>query len=211
MSSLNVLKIYENQDIIEVGLDEAGRGCLIGRVYAAAVIFPKKFDDDIYLQIKDSKKLSANKRYKLKDYIEENAIAFGVGYCDADYIDEHNIYNSTMKAMHNALDQLNINVELLLVDGPSFKPYLDKEDNYVDYKCYNKGDNTYLSIAAASILAKCYHDSYIKQLVQDNDYLNKYDLLNNKGYGTKKHLDSIKEYGISKFHRKSFKPCTNTR
>ena len=201
------LKLYHTKGAIEVGIDEAGRGCLMGRVYAGAVILPNEFSDEIYKQIRDSKKLTEKKRYYLKDYIEENAISFGIGFVDEKYIDTHNIYNATMKAMHLALDNLNIRVDRLLVDGNKFKPYYDNYDNYPSYSCIINGDSEYLSIASASILAKCYHDLYIKDLVTTDQIDDKYNWLNNKGYGTKKHLDAINEFGITEYHRKSFKPC----
>ena len=204
---MSALKLFHTKNTIEVGLDEAGRGCLMGRVYAAAVILPNEFPDDVYKQIKDSKKLTEKTRYALKDYIEATAISFGIGFVDEKYIDTHNIYNATMKAMHIALDNVNLQVDRLLVDGNTFKPYFDNFDNYPPYSCIIKGDSEYLSIASASILAKCYHDSYIKDVVLPNQTNDKYGWLNNKGYGTQAHLNAINEYGITDYHRKSFKPC----
>ena len=201
------LKRFKNYNKIEAGVDEVGRGCLLGRVYASSVIMPQTFRDDIYKQIKDSKKLSEKKRNYLADYIKDIALDWGISYCEADTIDEINIFNSSHMAMHKSLDKLNINLDNILVDGKYFKEYSDKKDDYINYECITNGDNIYLSIAAASILAKVERDNYIKDLVKNNNYLEKYDLLNNKGYGTKKHLEAINNYGISPFHRLTFGIC----
>lgn len=194
-------------DGYEAGIDEAGRGCLCGRVYAAAVIMPREFNDDTYLQIKDSKKISKKKREMLKDYIEKNAIAFGVGYSEPDEIDEINILQATMKAMHRALDNLKVKPDNILVDGPYFNPYLT-DDGWITNQCIKGGDNTYLSIASASILAKVYHDYYINDLCKEDPSLDeKYQWLKNVGYATKTHRDGIAMYGTSKYHRKTFGLC----
>ena len=204
------MQLYKHEDIIEVGIDEAGRGCLNGRVYAAAVIWPKELDDNIYTQIKDSKKLSKKKRSELREYIEKNAISYGVGYVDENEIDRINILKASYKAMHIALDKIDKPFDHILVDGPRFSPYLDKNDNFASYTCIPKGDNLYYSIAAASILAKVYHDEYIVNLCKENNDLNeKYGWLSNMGYGTKLHMEGIQKYGVSKYHRKSFAPCRN--
>jgi ribonuclease HII len=158
------------------------------------------------IEIKDSKKLSRKKRSFLKDYIEETAISFSIGYRDNNVIDEYNILNSTHMAMHDAINNLNIIPELLLVDGNSFNPYYYK-NTLIDNVCIIEGDNKYISIACASILAKEYHDEYIKQLLEKDSDLCKYDWNNNVCYGTKKHLDAIKKYGITKYHRKTFGIC----
>ena len=127
------MQLYKHDNLIEVGIDEAGRGCLNGRVYAAAVILPNKIDDDIYTQIKDSKKLSRKKREILRKYIEENSLAFGVGYVDETEIDNTNILKASYRAMHLALDQINHSFDHLLVDGNRFSPYMDKHDNFISY------------------------------------------------------------------------------
>ena len=202
-----MLKLSYTNNNIEAGIDEAGRGCLLGNVYAAAVIMPTEFSDDIYLQIRDSKKLSAKKRNFLKDYIESNAISYGIGYCTPLEIDTHNIREASLIAMHRALDKLNVDIDTILVDGNYFKPYFSNYDNFVNYICIAKGDNQYLSIASASILAKCYHDQHIINLINNNSNIIKYGLNTNMGYGTKIHLDAIKKYGITEFHRKTFSPC----
>ena len=199
-------KYYSNQ--LEVGIDEVARGCLAGPVFTSAVIWPKDLDCEYENEIKDSKKLSRNKRHLLREYIECNAIDFSIGYKDNTIIDKYNILNATHMAMHDALDNLNIVPELILVDGNSFKPYYHNND-IIEHTCIIGGDNSYLPIACASILAKEYHDDYIKNLIETDVELNKYDWLNNMCYGTKKHIDAIKYYGISKYHRKTFGICSN--
>lgn len=199
-------KYYSNK--LEVGIDEVARGCLAGPVFTSAVIWPKDLDCEFENEIKDSKKLSRNKRNLLRDYIECNAIDFSIGYKDNTVIDKYNILNATHMAMHDALDNLNIVPELILADGNSFKPYYHNKD-IIEHICIIEGDNSYLPIACASILAKEYHDEYIKNLIEKEVDLNKYDWLNNMCYGTKKHIDAIKEYGISKYHRKTFGICSH--
>ena len=197
-------------DDYEVGIDEAGRGPLIGRVYAGAVIWgPNTKDNEV---ITDSKKLSAKKRAEALKWIKSNVLAWGVGYAEPDEIDQINILEATKLAMDRAIENLknnfNLNkpIEKLIIDGIGWEK---KFKNY-NVKSVIKGDATYLSIAAASIIAKEYHDEYIKQLCIENTDLNtKYDLENNMGYGTKKHLSGLSNYGNSQFHRKSFKPCCN--
>ena len=202
--------LYDNKNILEAGIDEVARGCLFGRVYAAVVIWRNgnELKDLLeYLKIneiilKDSKKLSSEKRKIIKEYIEEFSLDYGVGWCSENEIDLLNIRNATFSAMHKAVDKLLIKPEILLVDGDSFKPY-----KKINHKCIIKGDSKITSISAASILAKVYHDNYIEELVNNNNNLLKYDLLNNMGYGTKKHIDAIKKYGITKYHRKTFGIC----
>jgi len=202
-------KYYLNQDL-EIGIDEAGRGPLIGRVYAAAVIWGKDTPDN--LLINDSKKLSAKKRGKALKWIKSNVQAWGVGYAESEEIDKINILEATKLAMDRAIQNLitNFNLEkeniTLIIDGTGWEK---KFKNYT-IKSIVKGDSKYFSIAAASIIAKEYHDEYIKELCLSNTELNeKYDLLNNMGYGTKKHLLGLEKYGNSIFHRKTFKPCCN--
>ena len=191
----------------EIGLDEAGRGPLIGRVYAGAVIWNANNTNDI---ITDSKKLSKKKRKEALKWIKTNVKAWGVGYADVNEIDNINILNATKLAMDRAIDNLksnyNITTNYLIVDGIGW------ENKFVDYniKSIVKGDSKYLSIASASIIAKEYHDEYIISLCKENPELNmKYDLENNMGYGTKKHLLGLEKYGNSIYHRKTFKPCCN--
>ena len=156
------------------------------------------------LQIKDSKKLKKNHRKVIKNYIEEYALDYSVSWCCEKEIDKNNIRQATFISMHKALDKLVIKPDLILVDGDSFIKYKD-----INHKCIIKGDSKITSISAASILAKVYHDNYIEELVNNNDFLLRYDLNNNMGYGTKKHIESIKKYGITKYHRKTFGICKN--
>lgn len=199
--------LFSDEEGYEAGIDEAGRGCLCGRVYAAAVIMPKEFKDDTYLQINDSKKISKKKRGILKDYIEQNAISYGVGYSEPEEIDEINILKATFKAMHRAVDNMNIKPDNILVDGPYFEPYLT-DNGWITHQCIKGGDSQYLSIASASILAKEYHDIYINELCEKDPSLNdKYGWLKNVGYATKLHRDGIAMHGTSKYHRKTFGLC----
>jgi ribonuclease HII len=194
----------------EIGLDEAGRGPLIGRVYAGAVIWGPNTKDCAL--IVDSKKISAKKRAKALEWIKSNVLAWGVGWAEPNEIDSINILNATKLAMDRAIDNLKSNFKLLqplnnlIIDGIGW----EKKFTGYNVKSIVKGDATYLSIASASIIAKEYHDEYIKQLCIDNTELNeKYDLESNMGYGTKKHLEGLLAHGNSQFHRKSFKPCCN--
>ena len=202
-----VLSIYLNKDDIEVGIDEVGRGCLYGRVYTASVILPQDFNDTIYKEIKDSKLLSEKKRTYLSDYIKDIALEWNISYEESSIIDRKNIYIASMSAFHKSLDKHNILFDNILVDGNKFKPYSDRNGDFINYCCIIKGDNKYLSIAAASILAKVERDNWIKYTVNNNKNLMKYDLLNNKGYGTKKHIEAIKKYGLTQDHRKTFGIC----
>ena len=190
---------------MEVGLDEAGRGPLIGRVYAGAVIWPS---DTICDMIKDSKKLSIIKREKSLNWIKENIVYWGVGFADENEIDSINILNATKLAMDRAIINLQskdtsnlLNITNLIIDGTGWE---NKFSNYT-VNSIVKGDSKYYSIAAASIIAKQYHDKYISELVLSDPSLDiKYNLLKNMGYGTKKHIDGIKQHGMSQYHRKSF-------
>ena len=182
---------YEGK--IEAGCDEAGRGCLAGSVYAAAVILPEDYHNEL---LNDSKQLTEKKRYQLREIIEREAVAWAVGIVDPDEIDKINILNASILAMHRALDQLTVRPEAIIVDGNRFKKYHD-----VPHTTIVKGDGKYLSIAAASILAKTYRDDYMNELAKTYP---QYDWLSNKGYPTKKHREAIREYGISPFHRKTF-------
>ena len=202
------LQLYYDNKLIEVGIDEAGRGCLSGRVYVGAVILPKSIDDDIYKQIKDSKKLSRKKRKILRKYIEKTALAYSVAYATSEEIDQLNILEATLQTMHTAISGLSIEPEQILVDGNRFHTYMSKKGNFIPHELIKGGDNLYYSIAAASILAKVYHDEYIEDLCEEDPSLQeKYNWLNNMCYGTKAHLEGIKKYGVTKHHRKSFKPC----
>lgn len=219
------LKIMYNDDkCMEIGVDEAGRGPLFGRVYAGAVVLPKDDSFNHYL-MKDSKKFHSKKKIEeVAEYIKMNALAWSVEYEDEQKIDEINILQSTQLAMHNAIKNVikqlkdkNINVDdiLLLVDGNYFNPIISINStktkmNYMKHVTIEGGDNKYTSIAAASILAKVARDKYIDDLCSENpELIERYGIDTNKGYGTKKHMDGIKQYGITKWHRKSFKPCSN--
>lgn len=205
---------YNDDDTIEIGVDEVGRGPMFGRVYAAAVILPKGSPNFQYSLLKDSKKFHSKKKInEVSEYIKKNAIAWSVQWEDEKTIDDINIRNATHKAMHKAISSI-INKEsetLLLVDGNDFKPYICLKDNQLqEVPCITieGGDNKYCAIAAASILAKVERDSYIDELCKEHPYLDeKYDLSNNKGYGTKKHMDGIMTHGITEWHRRSFGIC----
>ena len=197
---------YLHKNLLEVGLDEAGRGPLFGRVYVAAVILPQ--EDINHEIIRDSKKLSERKRLMVYDYIKDYAIDWVVHYKDEKYIDKHNIFKANYDAMHEAIDKLLVKPEHILVDGNYFKHYSDKDGNYISHTTVVKGDDKYTSIAAASILAKVDRDKYIYKMCEDYPKLDEYYSINsNKGYGAKKHIEGIKKYGITKWHRKSFGLC----
>ena len=178
---------------IEAGCDEAGRGCLAGSVYAAAVILPDDYQNDL---LNDSKQLTEKRRYQLREIIEHDAIAWAVGIVTPEEIDKINILNASILAMHRALDQLKVRPEAIIVDGNRFKPY-----NKIPHTTIVKGDGKYLSIAAASILAKTYRDDYMNKLAEEYP---QYDWRSNKGYPTKKHREAIKQFGITPYHRKSY-------
>lgn len=188
-----MLKSAYYTDKVEAGCDEAGRGCLAGSVYAAAVILPPNYENEL---LNDSKQLSERKRYLLRSIIENDAVAWAVGVVTAEEIDKINILNASILAMHRALDALKVQPEAIIVDGNRFQPYND-----VPYTTIVKGDGKYLSIAAASILAKTYRDDYMKTIAEEYP---QYDWKSNKGYPTNKHRAAIKKYGISPYHRKSF-------
>lgn len=188
-----MLKPFYNADFVEAGCDEAGRGCLAGSVFAAAVILPKDYVNE---ELNDSKKLTEKSRYALREIIQRDALAWAVGIVTADEIDKINILNASILAMHRALDQLKLRPEYIIVDGNRFKKYGE-----IPYTTIVKGDGKYLSIAAASVLAKTYRDDYMNELAEQYP---QYDWKNNKGYPTKKHRAAIKEYGITPFHRKSY-------
>ena len=220
-SELKLHHYYEKDGLaLEVGIDEAGRGPMLGRVYSAAVILPK--DDSFeHSLMKDSKRFSSDKKIrKVADYIKKRAIAWGVGYAEESLIDTINIRQATFIAMHKAIQEVVAQQKdkllHLLVDGNDFKPYmyLNSKSEFIQlaYTCIEGGDNKYTSIAAASILAKVARDDYIAELCKTDITLNeRYGLLKNKGYGTKTHLSGIKEFGITKYHRKSFGPCKDLK
>ncbi len=190
---MTLIKSWSNQ-YIEAGCDEVGRGCLCGPVVAAAVILDANFDQKL---INDSKKLSFKTRLELDSYIKDNVIDFGVAELSPEFIDQHNILNASIHAMHRALDKLKTRPELILVDGNKFHPY-----NYTPHQCIIKGDSKILSIAAASILAKNYRDQLMIQLHEE---FPEYGWNKNMGYATKTHREALKKYGPTKYHRKSFR------
>ena len=188
-----------HSDKIEAGCDEAGRGCLAGSVYAAAVIFPEDYSND---ELNDSKQLTEKKRYKLREIVERDALAWAVGVVTPQEIDEINILNASILAMHRAIDQLKVRPEAVIVDGNRFKTYKDPATgNALPHATIVKGDGKYLSIAAASILAKTYRDDYMNKLA---DKYPQYDWKSNKGYPTRKHRTAIKEHGTTPYHRMSY-------
>jgi ribonuclease HII len=189
----SMLLSHYQEDLVEAGCDEAGRGCLAGPVFAAAVVFPKGYYNPI---LNDSKKLSEKKRMELRPIIERDALAFAVMTVSPQEIDKINIHNASYKAMHLALDALTVQPELLLIDGNRFIPYKN-----VQHQCIIKGDGKYLSIAAASILAKTYRDDYMVELGKDFPH---YDWATNKGYPTVKHRTTVLEMGFTPHHRKTF-------
>lgn len=189
-----MLEKYLHPDTIEAGCDEAGRGCLAGAVFAAAVILPPDFDCEL---LNDSKKLTEKQRYQLRPIIEEQALAYAVGIVSPEEIDKINILKASFLAMHRAIDQLKIRPEHLLIDGNRFTPYPD-----IPNTCVVKGDGKYQSIAAASILAKTYRDDYMDKL---NSEYPQYLWDKNKGYPTKAHRAAIASHGPSPYHRMSFR------
>lgn len=184
---------YLHKELIEAGCDEAGRGCLAGAVYAASVILPADYKNEL---LNDSKKLTENQRYKLREVIERDALAWAVGVVLPEEIDKINILNASFLAMHRAIDRLVLRPQHLLIDGNRFNPYPD-----IPHTTVVKGDGKYLSIAAASVLAKTYRDDYMNRLHEEYPM---YDWKDNKGYPTKKHRDAIQRYGVTPYHRMSF-------
>ena len=210
---------YLSSDLVEAGCDEAGRGCLAGPVYAAAVILPKSFKNE---DLNDSKQLTEKKRYALRSIIEENALFWSVGVVEAQEIDKLDILNSSFLAMHRAIRQLKVQPEHLLIDGNRFR-YIRQIPLYklsnqgaeeinlrnypeIPYTCIIKGDGKYMSIAAASILAKTYRDDYMCML---HKHYTQYHWDSNKGYPTKEHRKAISDYGQTEYHRKSFRLLDN--
>ena len=195
-----MLKPYLHKGVVEAGCDEAGRGCLAGAVYAAAVILPPDFKDE---RLNDSKQLTEKQRYALREVIERDAVAWAIGIVSPEEIDQINILNASFLAMHRAVDPLKVRPEHLLIDGNRFNPYPD-----VPHTTIVKGDGKYLPIAAASILAKTYRDDYMNRL--DTEYP-AYDWKHNKGYPTKKHREAIALHGTTPYHRMSFNLMGNTQ
>ena len=187
------------EGLVEAGCDEAGRGCLAGSVYAAAVILPPDYQNEL---LNDSKQLTEKRRYELRKQIERDAVAWAVGIVTPEEIDRINILNASILAMHRALDQLKVRPQAVIVDGNRFKPYKDTvSGESLPHTTIVKGDGKYLAIAAASILAKTYRDDYMNQLA---DEYPQYDWRSNKGYPTKKHREAIRLHGTTPYHRMSY-------
>ena len=201
-----LLRYYKNPNILECGLDEAGQGPLLGRVYGAAVILNPEIE--IHPHLRDSKRMTPARRAVVRQWIEEEgAVDYAVAWRDEKRIDAVNILNAKLEAWHDAISQLNVEPEMLLVDGTQFREYwiLGEEDRTIPSKTFVCGDGLYASIAAASVLAKEYHDDYIKELCEKEPILDEhYDLLSNKGYGTARHIEGIQKWGPSSYHRMSF-------
>lgn len=211
-----MLEAYYKEGLIEAGCDEAGRGCLAGPVFAAAVILPSDFRNEM---LNDSKQLTEKKRYQLREVIEREALAWAVGIVDNNEIDKINILNASILAMHRALDQLTVRPEYIIVDGNRWKPYQeltandnvndnDNEPKVVPATTIVKGDGKYLSIAAASILAKTYRDDFMLRIHEE---FPQYHWDKNKGYPAKVHREAIRQYGTTPYHRMSFNLLGNTQ
>lgn len=192
------LKGFYKENVTEAGCDEAGRGCLAGPVFAAAVILPAGYFHPV---LNDSKQLTEKQREKLRFEIEKEAVDFGVAYCSPEEIDEINILNASYLAMHRALDKLANPPQHLIIDGNRFRPY-----KHIPHTCIVKGDSRYFSIAAASVLAKTYRDEFMLRI--DREFPG-FNWKNNKGYPTKEHREGIKKYGTTKWHRMSFRLLDN--
>jgi ribonuclease HII len=201
-------KYFETSMETQICMDECARGSLFGPVYAAAVIWDvTNEDDEMLCKIKDSKKMSRKKRNELVKFIETNCIEYCVKRVEHDKIDEINILNATYEAMHECVAEINnrVKIDRIVVDGNRFKPYVGLDGLQIKHDCVVKGDDKYIGIAAASILAKTYHDDWIDYICDVNpDLHEKYKLKNNMGYGTKDHMKGLETYGLTEYHRKSF-------
>ena len=217
MKNKQGLSFWESKEQIEVGLDECARGCLLGRTYAAAVMWSPEFleetleDEEEFSwihKIKDSKQVSVKNRELISEMIKEHCLDYSIVWADEKTIDQKNILQAVQGCFHECLDNLQIVPDKIFVDGNIFNNYYDKDFNIISHTCIEKGDNTYFNIASASILAKVAHDKYIEELcIEHPELTEKYDIGNNMGYGTAKHLEGIKTYGITDFHRKTFGIC----
>ncbi len=204
-----MLKRYNtDKNINEIGVDEAGRGPLLGRVYTAAVIWDNDIKIPENIKINDSKKLKPKEIIMAADFIMKNAKMYSIKYATEETIDNINILQATMKSIHECLDEVTTKINkdvFIIMDGTYFKKYKN-----IDYVCVKEGDSKYFAVACASILAKYSRDLYIDELCELNpDLIYKYGIDTNKGYGTMKHMEGLKKYCISKFHRKTFRPCSS--
>ena len=221
MTTHRGLRLWENPTEIEVGLDECARGCLFGRTYAAAVVWnpewlqealtdPEEFEW-IHM-IRDSKKLSPQKRVELADYIRTYALAYSVQWASEEEIDRENILQAVQSVFHQCLDDLPMTPDHILVDGNTFRMYSKRDGEIIPHRCIEQGDDKYFSIASASILAKVEHDAYIQRMCEEHpELVERYDIGNNMGYGTQTHLAGIRKHGISPWHRRSFGICKTFR
>ena len=213
---------YANESELQIGVDEAGRGCFAGPVCCAAVIWDMNWlnensDNLILNQIKDSKKISEKKRQQFSSFIKDNALSYGISMIDSNTIDEINILQASIQGMHLAIKECiekipELRINRLIIDGTQFKSYKSPYENefVIPHVCVTSGDNLYLNIASASILAKVERDNFMKNLCIENPEFDlRYKWKSNKGYGTKDHINGIKEYGITSFHRKTFGMCKN--
>jgi ribonuclease HII len=201
------MKNFYQEGALEVGLDEAGRGSLLGRLYVGAVVFPPEAELDPAM-VKDSKKFTSRlRRLKARDYILEECLDYSVAYCEPEEIDQSGLMPSLMRTMHRAIRQLDLMPDHLLVDGNYFEPYFHPDRpgfEMIPHTCVVDGDDQYFSIAGGSILAKVAHDEHIQSLVKENPILREYGIERNMGYGSKQHMEAIKEHGKTPFHRHSF-------
>jgi ribonuclease HII len=207
------LKTRYFENTVEFGVDEVGRGCLFGPVCVCCVYVPEGLEIPPTLKLRDSKKTTPRQRQKIMEFVEQTPeIQYSYIFIDNKVIDEINILQATFRGMHRAIDEMTLLPEHLLIDGDKFKFYTDKNGDIVSHKCVPKGDDKYVHISLAANIAKLKRDEYITQLCDENPWLNEYyGLSSNKGYGTKKHMDGIREYGITNLHRRSFRPCDTAR
>ncbi len=206
------LQPYQNEGVTEIGIDEAGAGTFFGSLFVAGVILPQDIEEKMKnvpkLVIRDSKKMSQKKREEAEKFIKENALTWNIVEISNTDVDEMNILQARLYGFHEVIRKSNIKPQKILIDGDKFKPYIDDESGEeIPHECVIEGDNTYLSIAAASILAKTAQMRHIEELVKENEDFKKYDIQNNHGYGTQRHLYGIEEFGVTPYHRLSFGIC----
>lgn len=203
-----LLNYFRDDSTLEAGIDEAGAGCLAGPLVVSSVIWNPNIDDEFSKMLNDSKKISEKKREMLTEYIEANAIGTSTIFINPDRIDEINIRNARIEGFHMAVKELPLEPELILVDGNMMTEHFDKHKKEIEYETIEGGDAKYKSIAAASILAKTYRDRYMLKLAEE---FPQYCWENNKGYGTQKHMDALREFGTTQHHRMSYAPCRENR
>lgn len=206
------LEPYQTEGILEIGIDEAGAGTFFGSLFVAGVILPQDIEERMKnvpkLVIRDSKKMSQKRREEAEKFIKENALAWKIVEIKNEEVDEMNILQARLYGFHEVIRQMNMKPQKILIDGDKFKPYIDDESGEeIPHECVIEGDNTYLSIASASILAKTAQMRHIEELVKENENFKKYDIHNNHGYGTQRHLYGIEQYGVTPYHRLSFGIC----